>query len=126
MNGKGDTPRSMNRVKYDAGYERVFGTEEQVRVRRQVHIVQQKIARARVEPGFVVPMENHFDVLAANMRAAMNKPREFTGDLSSPATIEHIRKAMKMPLHRMFPEKIMPDKGIINVKPGEQYGKDVQ
>jgi len=60
MCGKGDKPRPCDEKKFRSNYEKIFGTEEEVRERRKFRIVQQKIGKVKLDPDRVV--SNHQDV----------------------------------------------------------------
>jgi len=67
MAGKGDTPRPVNRARYDEGYERIFGTDDEVARRRRA-----SMGKVRGERGSAVVMDD-FAFVDGSMAADMEE-----------------------------------------------------
>jgi len=54
MAGKGSEPRPVNQDRYASNYERIFGTDEEVKARRQLRLVHQEIAKVSTDPNMSI------------------------------------------------------------------------
>jgi hypothetical protein len=133
MNGKGDDPRPTDKKKFDANYERLFGSDEEVRRRRQIYIIQQKLKKVKLDPGMQFLSGNHYtDVivdLEKQLLEAMGIPkaiwdmgqRMLRSPRPEPQVLNpynkadrlKIREAMQMPPRRIFPKSISNGKLVV-------------